>query len=95
MLGKCAGGLTCLIEVDKDVDNFREAEINAFGKCVPESSKDCPRSTDKTKKKNVNCRPGQTGILAEALYCPRLQQPTRQGKLPTLMDVLGPFGKKK
>ena len=102
VLGQCAGGLVCLVKVPEDVENFREAEINAVGKCVTESSPECPRSTDKEKKKNVNCRPGQIGILAEALYCPKLNElkkPTREGKLPTLLEVLGsgrPFiGKKK
>ena len=57
VLGQCAGGLVCLVKVPEDVENFREAEINAVGKCVTESSPECPRSTDKEKKKNVNCRP--------------------------------------
>ncbi len=53
-----------------------EDEQATTGVCVPDDSPRCPRSTDKPKKEGVNCRPGQFGILAEALYCPILQQRT-------------------
>ena len=55
---------------------------------MPQESPKCPRSTDKPQKQGVNCRPGQFGILAEALYCPTpLRQPTRTGSLPTLAGI--------
>ena len=79
----CAGGLSCLIEFD----NPEEEQVKG-GVCVPQESSKCPRSTDKPRKEGVNCRPGQFGILAEALYCPTpLRQPTRTGSLPTLAGI--------
>ena len=96
----CAGGLSCLIEFDDPA----EEQVKG-GVCVPQESPRCPRSTDRPPKEGVNCRPGQLGIIAEALYCPTLRQPTRTGSLPTLASIFarvqagvggiafpGPFG---
>ena len=85
--GVCAGGLSCLIKFD----NPEEEQVRG-GVCVPQESPKCPRSTDKPQKEGVNCRTGQFGILAEALYCPT---PLRQGgnskDFCNLGDFLGTF----
>ena len=70
------------------------AEQEAVGSCVGSNSPDCPKSTDsaaeRRRKRNISCRPGKTGIVAEALYCPStLKQPEkRREKLPTLLEIL-------
>ena len=50
--------------------NGRKEENNAIGTCVPENSELCPGPDILNLEDGVNCRPGQLGILANALYCP-------------------------
>ena len=78
ILGVCASGLACLIRFNQNAADPRFEEQTSSGTCVDVDSNRCPHSTDRTQKKGVNCRPGRVGILAEALYCPVLQQASRQ-----------------
>ena len=62
-LGICAGGLACKVRNDGRDDRA--------GVCVDVNDPECP--TSENKARSFQCRPGRTGILAEALYCPQIQ----------------------
>ena len=61
--GTCAGGLGCLIRYRPERG---ESEHNATGKCVTEQGEECSQPGS-----GVSCRPGQLGIPAEFVFCPR------------------------
>ncbi|TRY63697.1 hypothetical protein TCAL_00392 [Tigriopus californicus] len=88
VLGVCAGGLSCMVKFNPIGADPTAEEHAKVGVCVRDNFHECPKSTDKPQKEGVSCRPGRTGILSDALYCPTLRQPTRQGRLPTLLEIL-------
>lgn len=75
ILGQCASGLSCLVEIpgDKRTPNERKtAEQASAGICTSDRDSRCPKSgvTQSAQNRNISCRPGRLGILVEALYCP-------------------------
>ncbi len=46
----------------------------AVGTCVDKDSPLCPKASSETLRDGVNCRPGRLGIVAQALYCPVMNQ---------------------
>ena len=103
VLGSCAGGLTCLIDIPREtskVSERRGAENAAVGVCVSDRSPECPTASVSASAYSGSklCRPGRRGIIAEALYCPEQREQTRcvktkqekvQGPaFPTLFQVL-------
>ena len=82
VLGSCAGGLTCLINIPKKISRVserREAENLAVGFCVSDRSSECPTASVSASAFSGSklCRPGRRGIIAEALYCPTQNEQTR------------------
>ena len=97
VVGTCAGGLTCLINIPRGLrgGERRAAENSVTGTCVSDRSSECPKpsvsSSASISGKGKLCRPGRRGIIAEALYCPiGLIRPKSDGfQLPNLFDIIG------
>jgi len=82
VLGSCAGGLTCLIDIPREISKVserRKAENSAVGFCVSDRSSECPTASVSASAFSGSklCRPGRRGIIAEALYCPKQSEQTR------------------
>jgi len=81
VLGTCATGLNCLVTIAPG-GTSRERKLKeqaATGVCVSDRDQRCPRSgvTPSPANRDISCRPGSLGIIAEALYCPTFQQRSR------------------
>ena len=81
VLGSCAGGLACLVEIPKTsrTSQQRKAENSATGICVSDRSSECPTAAISSSALSGSklCRPGRRGIIADALYCPTQSEQTR------------------
>jgi len=87
VLGHCASGLVCQIEIsdEKRTAAERRAEEQSGSGVCSDRNPRCPRSgvTPSEANRNVFCRPGRLGILVEALHCPARRQTCRQRSRPT------------
>ena len=83
VLGSCAGGLTCLIEIppntSRRISERRKVENARSGTCVSDRSSECPTASVSASAFTGRklCRPGRRGIIAEALYCPKQVENTQ------------------
>ena len=82
VLGSCAGELTCLIEIPREISRNSErrtAENAAVGVCVSDRSSECPTASVSASAFSGRklCRPGRRGIIADALYCQKQSEQTR------------------
>merc|ERR1719510_1580282 len=95
VLGSCAGGLSCLVDIPKTKSSRtsvrRRAENAATGICVTDRSSECPTASVSSSAFSGSklCRPGRRGIIAEALYCPTQREETRC-ESPTQTKVQAP-----
>merc|ERR1712038_20798 len=98
VLGSCAGGLTCLIDIPRNTSRRasekRLVENAAAGICVSDRSPECPTASVSASAYSGSklCRPGRRGIIAEALYCPEQREQTRcvKTKQEEVQEVQGP-----
>ena len=107
VLGSCAGGLTCLIDIPRNTSRRasekRLVENAAAGICVSDRSSECPTAAVSASAFSGSklCRPGRRGIIAEAIYCPKInaenrcstttqtkQTEVKQPAFPSLFQVL-------
>ena len=99
VLGTCGSGLQCLIRINSGGTSKqrKQAEQSANGVCVSDRDVRCPRSgvTQLASNRDIFCRPGKLGIVADALYCPAIQSrrtpcPTQPPRRPPLLaEILG------